>query len=520
MQLVRTQPQPAALQTTYQNAGANAAYQQAERELQASISELETTSENYNQLVDTYNEAKSNAERALLDPLIQEKADEYNEAVREYNRIGTQYQEAGVISGFQTLDEFTAVSRPTITGTLDGPVRGQSDIELPESQPIGMAGALGLVREAFIGEAVKSSNELFEDAASTVKKGVDFIQTPARATEEEQLALKQQRQDLLGIVLPGELADKLTGKTEGQKADEQYLYQDRLGKTQMVTGEALSNVFPTVGQLLKDSGSEILVSRDFNRFGFVDFETGRINRPSVYEMAAFGSALGASGAVIGSGAATGISGFGSLFPKMTAPALEAAASGAAGVTGGASGAGGALANVGAVESAAKTSLLGAAALGYNLQEIDAGIEDIVSQYPTRNQDDVRAPAVSGEIDTGIGDIISQYPTRSRYGSGNRYGRQESNQNQDWNRSEIDYRGGAGIGYRQDVVSDLWNDNALRSENQYQNRNDYLYEYSVLFETAPRSRRRRSFEDEEEDVIAEPRRKSRKKKSKFTEVLRL
>ena len=85
MQLVRTSPQrqPAAQQQT----SYNAAYAQAERELQNSYKQLEATAEAYNKTIDTYNSG-SNGLQALLDPLIAEQAAAYNAAVRDYNRIG------------------------------------------------------------------------------------------------------------------------------------------------------------------------------------------------------------------------------------------------------------------------------------------------------------------------------------------------------------------------------------------------------------------------------------------------
>lgn len=371
--------------------------------------------------------------------------------------------------------------KPKLSEAPEEIIQGKSDVIIQEPEKkLGWLGALNLVREVFTTQGVEKSQELFQDTVSGVKAAVNTIQKPIDAD---------------------------------QLADEQYRYQDRLGKTQIVLGESIGTVLPRIGQLLKGSGREILVSRDYNKEGLINLKTGEINRPSVYEIAAFGSALGAAGAAIGSGAVTGVSGFGSLFPKVTAAAVEKSFLDSA-VTGGGSAGGSALANVGA--NVGKTGLLGLSTVGSSLQEIDSGIGDIISQYPRRNQYEERAPAVSGEVDIGIGDIISQYPARNRYGD--RYSRNDANRNQNWNRSELDYRETVGSGYSTNMVEDLIYRSRFEELNRNRTEYDSLYEYAALTEVAPQNRRRSRYDEEEESFIAEPRRKSKKKKRTFTERL--
>lgn len=468
---------------TVQPAGsADAAYTRAERELQESVQEMERQQAEYNQLVESYNTASSAGAQALLDPLIEEQAERFNASIRRYNELGNQYQASGIISGFSVVEEFKPEKlKPKLSAAPEGVIQGKSDVIIQESKPLGMLGALNLVRGAFITEGVRKSQDIFHDAGAAVKGAVDVIQRPVDAD---------------------------------QLADEQYRYQDRLGKTQIVLGESIGTVLPRFGQLLKDSGSEILVSRDYNRKGLIDFETGTINRPSIYELAGFGSALGAAGAAVGSGLVTGVSGFGSLFPKVSAVAFEKSVLDSA-VTGGASGGAG-LANVGA--NVGKTFLLGLSSMSSQLQEIDSGIGDILNQYPRRNQYEERAPPVSGEVDIGIGDILGQYPTRNRYGD--RYSRNDATRNQNWNRSELDYRDALSSGYSTRLVEDSVFRNRYdeTNQNRYRNETDYFYEYAALTEVAPQNRRRSRYDDEEESFIAEPRRKGKKKRRTFTERL--
>lgn len=538
MQIARQQQTVSQMQVQQDAASASRAleYQRAEAELQAAYDDLERTSSSYNELVDAYNAAERASEQASMDALIEERAAEYNAAVRRYNEAGNRYQNAGVITGFSAIEEFTPVKeerKPTLSALPEeAPIR---ETTIPNGgEQLGTMKALGLVQGALLQAGLQKSQEYFQNTAGAVKQAVDFIQTPANASPEEQAALKQQRQDavagLLSIKFPlapdniiTAAADALTGKTDAELLQDQRDYMTSLGKTQIALGSALSTVSPQVGQLLRGSGEEILVSRDFQTEGLISTDGGmiKINRPSVYEIVAFGAALGAAGAAAGSGAVTGVSGFGKLFPKASTLTIEGAAVPTGYAVGGGS-AGQALANAAAADTTAKTALAGASALGISLSEVDYGIGDLLDQYPRRDQEeDGRGFVIPGDVVIGDG-VMDEYPPRSRYGSGSRYSRNNNNrnQNQDWNRSEIDYRGSVGSGYSTRLVED----SALRTRNQNQNQNryrneyDYVYEFAALTEVAPRARRSASWNDEEEDVIA-PRKKQQKgKKKHFTERL--
>ena len=534
MQLVRTSPQlqPAAQQQT----SYNAAYAQAERELQNSYKQLEATAEAYNKTIDTYNSG-SNGLQALLDPLIAEQAAAYNAAVRDYNRIGQKYQDAGVITGFGALEEFTPTkieAKPVIAGSQQDVVVGNNLAD--QAADISAPGSTSRLRAAEIalgtvfGNAIANSGRVVIDA-------VKFAQTPANSTPDEQAALKTRRQDtisgLINTVLDvpknpvtDGIADILTGKTDAQLRDDRYKYQDTLGKAMIAQGALLSNVLPPVGELLRDSGSEILVSRDYNYKGLINLDNGiEINRPSVFEMAALGGALGAFGALAGSGAVTGAAGLGRLFPKATAAAFEAGIleTVSTGSVGGGAAGGGALGTTKAAETAAKTSLLGMSALGASFSDIDIGIGDILSQYPRRNRnDEERAPAgEQGVINDIINDILDEYPRRDENRNNNRYDYNNRNNQNSWNRSELDYGSGTLLGTSNRLGEDYAGRNRLQNNNRYRNEFDYVYEYAALTEVYPRSRRKSAWEEEEEEsIIAEPRRKRKSRTNKFTEILRL
>lgn len=536
MRLVRSEQAVMQLQTS-RPSGNTAAYNQAERELRDAIAELEREGTEYNQLVDNYNTAKSAAEQALLEPLIQEQANRYNTAVREYNRIGNQYQSSGIITGFSVVDELTPEkAKPTLSQAPEGIIQGKSDVAIPtkgSGEPLGILGAVGVVRDVFRSEGLRKSQDLFSDVTTGIKGAVDFIQTPANASEEKQAALKLQRQDflsgILNTVFPvapdnliSDVSDKLTGKTDAQILQEQKDYMTNLGISQIGLGAAFSKVSPQIGQLFTDSGKEVLVSRDFQTEGLIsknDMGGVQINRPSVYDIAAFGGVLGAAGAAAGTGAVTGVSGFGPLISKAAPLAIEGETV-ASYITGGGK-AGTALINAAAADNAAKTSLAGLSAFGLSLSEVDYGIGDILDQYPRRDEERGVTVPMPGEVGIGNG-ILDEYPSRDKYGSGNRnqYNRNNNNRNEDWNRSELDYRGNVGSGYSTRLVED----NLYRSryqeanQNRYRNEYDYLYEFATVADAFPRSRRRASYEEEEEDFIAEPRRKGKRKKSRFTERL--
>lgn len=485
MQLVRSEQAVAQLQTS-RPSGNTATYNQAERELRESIAEIEQAGNEYNELVDNYNTAKSAAEQALLEPLIQEQANRYNTAVREYNRIGNQYQSSGIITGFSVVDELTPEkAKPTLSQAPEGIIQGKSDVVIQKAKPLGVLGAAAVVQDVFLREGLSKSQDLFSDVTAGIKGAVDFIQTPANSDRNFE--------------------------------EERFRYQDRLGKSQIIFGNAIDDVFPRVGQIFKDSGSEILVSRDYNRYGLFGGPNG-INRPSIYEAFALGSALGAFGAALGTGAVTGVSGFGPLIAKKAPLAIQGETV-ASYMAGGGRSAGQALANAAATESFTKSALAGASALGISLSEVDYGIGDILDQYPRRDEERGVTVPMPGEVGIGNG-ILDEYPSRDKYGSGNRnqYNRNNNNRNEDWNRSELDYRGNVGSGYSTRLVEDSLYRSRYQEANQNRYRNEYLYDYAVVAEVFPRSRRRASYEEEEEDFIAEPRRKGKRKKSRFTERL--
>lgn len=638
-------------------------YAQAEAELQAAYDELERSSTSYNELVDSYNTAESAAEQAIYDSMLQEKAAEYNAAVRRYNEAGNRYQSAGVISGFSVIPEFTPEktelkptlsalpeNQPTVAKTdnwwmtpgyqtfqknlkeslnennidkLNQPLlpgivstikdtaeRVQDNIVkandpllpkdeqqriisniqnspqlvgtaadvtqavivsgtkpqeqrenlrylteplLPRETQQGIIDSVRNLPEAITsrdpiipqetqktyidnGAKLRRAGEIalatvFSDSltkmSGAVVDVVNFAQTPANATPEEQAALKQQRVDVisgaLNSVFPlapdttvSAVSESLAGKTDAELQKEQYDYMTKLGKAQIGMGAALSPGSPQAGQLLKDSGSEILVSRDYYRYGLFGGPNG-INRPSIYEAFLFGSALGAFGAALGTGAVTGVSGFGPLIARTAPLAIEGEAVAAGAVSGGGRAAGQALANAAAAEKTAQTALAGASALGISLSEVDYGIGDVLDQYPRRDEDRTVNNPMPGEVGIGRG-ILDEYPGRDQYGNRNRnqYNRNNSNRNQDWNRSELDYRGSVGSGYSTRLVED----SVLRTRNQEENRNRYRYEYEYdhVTEAAPRSRRSVSWQEEEESVIAQPRRKQKGSKKHFTERL--
>jgi hypothetical protein len=209
---------------------------------------------------------------------------------------------------------------------------------------------------------------------------------------------------------------------------------------------------------------------------------------------------------------TGVSGFGNIFAKAAPLAIEGEAV-ASGFGGGS--AGQALANVAAAENTAKTALAGAAAL--SLSDVDYGIGDVLNQYPRRDQERSVNNPMPGEAGIGRG-ILDEYPARNNYG--NRYNRDNRNREQDWNRSELDYRGSVGSGYSTRLVEDsaLRYRNREANQNRYRNEYDYLYEFATVAEVAPRVRRRSVSFDEEESVIASSRKQSKGRKKHFTERL--
>lgn len=525
MQIARQQQAVPQMQQSAADAARALEYQRADEELQASYAELERANTEYNQVVDSYNTAKSEAERALLESMVQARADEYNAAIRKYNETGNKYQSAGVISGFTALNEFTPQKtelKPTLSELPgDGPVQGVG-VEIPQTsgEKLSIFDAARVAQAALMAAGRQESQELFLEAPGAIKRAVDFVQTPANASPEEQAAFKQQRMDVVENIL-GKIsvapdnavtasADIITGKTDAQLLEDQRTYMTGLGNAQIAIGATLGTVVPQVGQIFKDSGNEILVSRDFQTEGLIS-ETGEINRPSVYDAALFGAALGAAGAAVGTGAVTGVSGFGNIFAKAAPLAIEGEA-----VTSGFGGgsAGQALANVAAAENTAKTALAGAAAL--SLSDVDYGIGDVLNQYPRRDQERSVNNPMPGEAGIGRG-ILDEYPARNNYG--NRYNRDNRNREQDWNRSELDYRGSVGSGYSTRLVEDsaLRYRNREANQNRYRNEYDYLYEFATVAEVAPRVRRSVSF-DEEESVIASSRKKSKGRKKHFTERL--
>lgn len=525
MQIARQQQAVPQMQQSAADAARALEYQRADAELQASYAELERANTEYNQVVDSYNTAKSEAERVLLESMVQARADEYNAAIRKYNETGNKYQSAGVISGFTALNEFTPQKtelKPTLSELPgDGPVQGVG-VEIPQTsgEKLSIFDAARVAQAALMAAGRQESQELFLETSGAIKRAVDFVQTPANASPEEQAAFKQQKMDVVENIL-GKIsvapdnavtasADIITGKTDAQLLEDQRTYMTGLGNAQIAIGATLGTVVPQVGQLFKDSGNEILVSRDFQTEGLIS-ETGEINRPSVYDTALFGAALGAAGAAVGTGAVTGVSGFGNIFAKAAPLAIEGEAV-ASGFGGGS--AGQALANVAAAENTAKTALAGAAAL--SLSDVDYGIGDILNQYPRRDQERSVNNPMPGEAGIGRG-ILDEYPARNNYG--NRYNRDNRNREQDWNRSELDYRGSVGSGYSTRLVEDsaLRYRNREANQNRYRNEYDYLYEFATVAEVAPRVRRSVSF-DEEESVIASSRKKSKGRKKHFTERL--
>ena len=525
MQISRQQQAVPQMQQSAADAARALEYQRADAELQASYAELERANTEYNQVVDSYNTAKSEAERALLESMVQARADEYNAAIRKYNETGNKYQSAGVISGFTALNEFTPQKtelKPTLSELPgDGPVQGVG-VEIPRNpRKLSIFDAAHVAQAALMAAGRQESQELFLETPGAIKRAVDFVQTPANASPEEQAAFKQQKMDVVENIL-GKIsvapdnavtafADIITGKTDAERLEDQRTYMTGLGNAQIAIGATLGTVVPQVGQLLKDSGNEILVARDFHTEGLIS-ETGEINRPSVYDAVLFGAVLGAAGAAVGAGAVTGVSGFGNIFAKAAPLAIEGEAV-ASGFGGGS--AGQALANVAAAENTAKTALAGAAAL--SLSDVDYGIGDILNQYPRRDQERSVNNPMPGEAGIGRG-ILDEYPARNNYG--NRYNRDNRNREQDWNRSELDYRGSVGSGYSTRLVEDsaLRYRNREANQNRYRNEYDYLYEFATVAEVAPRVRRRSVSFDEEESVIASSRKKSKGRKKHFTERL--
>ena len=525
MQISRQQQAVPQMQQSAADAARALEYQRADAELQASYAELERANTEYNQVVDSYNTAKSEAERALLESMVQARADEYNAAIRKYNETGNKYQSAGVISGFTALNEFTPQKtelKPTLSELPgDGPVQGVG-VEIPRNpRKLSIFDAAHVAQAALMAAGRQESQELFLETPGAIKRAVDFVQTPANASPEEQAAFKQQKMDVVENIL-GKIsvapdnavtafADMITGKTDAERLEDQRKYMTGLGNAHIAIGATLGTVVPQVGQLLKDSGNEILVARDFHTEGLIS-ETGEINRPSVYDAVLFGAVLGAAGAAVGAGAVTGVSGFGNIFAKAAPLAIEGEAV-ASGFGGGS--AGQALANVAAAENTVKTALAGAAAL--SLSDVDYGIGDILNQYPRRDQERSVNNPMPGEAGIGRG-ILDEYPARNNYG--NRYNRDNRNREQDWNRSELDYRGSVGSGYSTRLVEDsaLRYRNREANQNRYRNEYDYLYEFATVAEVAPRVRRRSVSFDEEESVIASSRKKSKGRKKHFTERL--
>lgn len=676
MQLARQQQAVSPMQDMQQSAYAASReleYQRAEAELQAAYADIERTSSRYNELVDAYNAAETAAEQANMDALIEERAAEFNAAVRRYNDAGNRYQTAGIISGFTVIDEFTPTReerKPTLSALPETQTTAElqnwwltpgyktamqniqkADISIDDfrqplypviiaevkdtgektaqlirnaDQPLlpvdeqkrlisnaqqspqmvgTAASALNAVavsgaqpqekpenlryltepllprdtQKAIIttvqeipekvGESLLSREPLIpretqqkyidnfgnllqagqlamgtvftdrilksgETAVNTAITVSNFAQTPANATPEEQEALKMQRQEVvegvLNTVFPlapdnvvSDVSGNLAGKTDAELLQDQRDYMTKLGNTQIALGESLSKISPQAGQLLKGSGSEILVSRDFQTEGLISTQNGmlEINRPSVYDLAAFGGALGAAGAAVGTGAVTGVSGFGPLIARTAPLAIEGEAVATGYVTGGARAAGQALANAAASESAAKTALAGASALGISLSEVDYGIGDILDQYPRRDEDRRVINPMPGEVGIGRG-VLDEYPPRDKYGSGNRYNRNNQNREQNWNRSELDYRGSVGSGHSTRLVEDsvLRTRNQEANRNRYRNEFDYLYEYATVAEVAPRVRRASASFADEDSVIAPSRKNGKGRKKHFTERL--
>lgn len=533
MQLTRQQQAVPQFEQSAADASRALEYQRAEADLLASYAELERVNTDYNQLVDSYNTAESEAERALLESMINTRADEYNAAIRRYNDTGNRYQNAGVITGFTALNEFRP-EKQTLKPTLsalpqEGPVQGVGVTvptpTTPNGEGMSIFEAARVAQAALTRAGMQESNELFLETPAAVKRVIDFAQTPANASPEEQAALKQQRMDVVENIL-GKIsiapdnavtatADIITGKTDAQLVEDQRQYMTGLGNAQIALGASLGQVVPQIGQIFKDSGNEIIVSRDFQTEGLINMETGEINRPSVYDTALFGAALGAAGAAVGTGAVTGVSGFGNIFSKAAPLTIEGDAV-ASGFGGGS--AGQALANVAAAENTAKTTLAGASALGISLSDVDYGIGDIIDQYPRRDEERSVNNPMPGEAGIGRG-ILDEYPARDRYGSGNRYNRNNQNREQNWNRSELDYRGSVGSGYSTRLVEDsvLRTRNQEANRNRYRNEFDYIYEYATVAEVAPRVRRSASFA-EEDSVIAPSRKRGKGKKKHFTERL--
>jgi len=530
MQLTRQQQAVPQFEQSAADASRALEYQRAEADLRASYAELERANTDYNQLVDSYNTAESEAERALLESMINARADEYNAAIRRYNETGNRYQDAGVITGFTALNEFTPQKtelKPTISALpQEGTMQGVG-VEIPQTSGEGMSkfDAARLAQALLIRAGMEKSQELFQEIPGAVKRVIDFAQTPANASPEEQAALKEQRMDVVENIL-GKIsiapdnavtaaADIITGKTDAQLVEDQRQYMTSLGNAQIALGASLGQVVPQVGQIFIDSGKEIFVSRDFQTEGLINMETGEINRPSVYDTALFGAALGAAGAAVGTGAVTGVSGFGNIFSRAAPLAIEGDAV-ASGFGGGS--AGQALANVAAAENTAKTALAGASALGISLSDVDYGIGDILNQYPRRDEERSVNNPMPGEAGIGRG-ILDEYPARDKYGSGNRYNRNNQNREQNWNRSELDYRGSVSSGYSTRLVEDsvLRTRNQEANRNRYRNEFDYLYEYATVAEVAPRVRRSASFA-EEDSVIAPSRKKGKGRKKHFTERL--
>lgn len=530
MQLTRQQQAVPQFEQSAADAARALEYQRAEADLRASYAELERANTDYNQLVESYNTAESEAERALLESMINARADEYNAAIRRYNDTGNRYQDAGVITGFTALNEFTPQKtelKPTISALpQQGPMQGVG-VEIPQTSGEGMSifDAARVAQAAITRAGMEKSQELFQETPGAVKRVIDFAQTPANASPEEQAALKEQRMDVVENIL-GKIsiapdnavtaaADIITGKTDAQLVEDQRQYMTGLGNAQIALGASLGQVVPQVGQIFMDSGKEIFVSRDFQTEGLINMETGEINRPSVYDTALFGAALGATGAAVGTGAVTGVSGFGNIFSRAAPLAIEGDAV-ASGFGGGS--AGQALANVAAAENTAKTALAGASALGISLSDVDYGIGDILNQYPRRDEERSVNNPMPGEAGIGRG-VLDEYPSRDKYGSGNRYNRNNQNREQNWNRSELDYRGSVGSGYSTRLVEDsvLRTRNQEANRNRYRNEFDYLYEYATVAEVAPRVRRSVSFA-EEDSVIAPSRKKGKGRKKHFTERL--
>ena len=534
MQLTRQQQAVPQFEQSAADASRALEYQRAEADLRASYAELERANTDYNQLVESYNTAESEAERALLESMINARADEYNAAIRRYNDTGNRYQDAGVITGFTALNEFTPQKtelKPTLSALpQEGPMQGVG-VEIPQTSGEGMSifDAARVAQAAITRAGMEKSQELFQETPGAVKRVIDFAQTPANASPEEQAAFKQQKMDVVENIL-GKIsiapdnavtafADMITGETDAERLEDQRTYMTGLGNAQIAIGASLGQVVPQVGQIFMDSGKEIFVARDFHTEGLINMETGEINRPSVYDIALFGAALGAAGAAIGTGAVTGVSGFGPLIARTAPLAIEGEAVATGYVTGGGRAAGQALANAAASESAAKTALAGASALGISLSEVDYGYGDVLDQYPRRDEERGVVNPMPGEVGIGRG-VLDEYPSRDKYGSGNRYNRNNQNREQNWNRSELDYRGSVGSGYSTRLVEDsvLRTRNQEANRNRYRNEFDYIYEYATVAEVAPRVRRASASFADEDSVIAPSRKKGKGRKRHFTERL--